>query len=103
MVVIKVLGPDCRNCDKTEAVVREAVAALGIEATIEHLTEPVAISQYRILMPPAVVVNDCVMCEGRVPTVYEVKVWLREALQPIAETSLHIPDHLQYDMVPEES
>lgn len=103
MVVIKVLGPDCKNCDKTEAVVREAVDGLGIEATIEHLAEPVAISKYRILMPPAVVVNESVICEGRVPSVYEVKVWLREALQPVAETSLHIPEHPQYDMVPEEN
>ena len=103
MVVIKVLGPDCRNCDKTEAVVREAVQGLGTEATIEHLSEPVAISQYRILMPPAVVVNEKVMCEGRVPSVYEVKAWLREALQPVAEHSLHIPENPRLDFIPEEN
>ncbi|MFN8475161.1 MAG: thioredoxin family protein [Anaerolineae bacterium] len=103
MVVIKVLGPDCRNCDKAEAVVREAIAGLGIEATIEHISEPSAVSKYCILMPPAVVVNDVVMCEGRVPSTYEVKVWLREALQPVAEASLHIPEHQEMDLVPEEN
>lgn len=103
MVVIKILGPDCRNCDKAEAVVREAVQGLGAEAAIEHLSEPVAISKYRILMPPAVVVNESVMCEGRVPTVYEVKAWLREALQPVAEPSLHIPENQRLDFIPEEN
>ena len=36
-MIIKVLGPGCTNCKNLERVTREAVDALGIDATIEKV------------------------------------------------------------------
>ncbi|MFM2278060.1 MAG: hypothetical protein RLZZ444_291, partial [Pseudomonadota bacterium] len=36
---IKVLGPGCKRCQTTEDMVKAAAAALGIEASIEKITD----------------------------------------------------------------
>ena len=41
---IKVLGPGCLKCQQTEKVVKEAVAASGINAQIEKVTNLLRIS-----------------------------------------------------------
>ena len=36
---IKVLGSGCTKCGKLEAITREAVGRLGLDATVEHVTD----------------------------------------------------------------
>lgn len=38
-MIIKVLGPGCSNCKNLERVTREAVAELGVDATIEKIED----------------------------------------------------------------
>jgi hypothetical protein len=45
MLTIKVLGPGCANCQRVEAVARQAIAGLGVEAEIEKLTDYAGISR----------------------------------------------------------
>ena len=40
---IKVIGSGCENCDKTNAIVKECVEELGIDAEIERVTDLVEI------------------------------------------------------------
>jgi uracil-DNA glycosylase len=42
-MIIKVLGPGCNNCKNLERATREAVAAMGIDATIFYDKSRVAI------------------------------------------------------------
>lgn len=79
MVTIKVLGPGCMNCQRVERVAREAVAALNLEAQIEKVTEMDQIMAYAILRTPGLVINEKVVCSGRIPTRDEVISWLKEA------------------------
>jgi small redox-active disulfide protein 2 len=73
---IKVLGPGCPKCKKTEEVVKEAVAEAGVEASVEKVTGMMDIASYGVFGTPAVVVDGKVKCVGKVPSKEEVKSWL---------------------------
>lgn len=67
-MIIKVLGPGCNNCKTLERVTREAVAELGIEATIEKIEDYPTIAGYGVMSTPALVIDEKVVTSGRVPT-----------------------------------
>lgn len=81
MLTIKVLGPGCDNCKKVEAITRKAVAILGLEAQVEKVTEYAAIHKYPILATPGLVINEKLVCAGRIPTEAEVTTWLADAAE----------------------
>jgi len=79
MLTIKVLGPGCANCRNVEKVARKAVSSLGVEAGIEKVTNITDITKYAILATPGLVINEKVVCAGRVPNEAEVRAWLASA------------------------
>jgi small redox-active disulfide protein 2 len=81
MLNIKVLGPGCENCHKVEAIARQAMANLSLEAHIEKITDRADIMRYNILSTPGLVINEKVVSAGRIPTEAEVITWLTTALE----------------------
>lgn len=75
---IKILGTGCPKCKKTQAVVQEAVADLGVLAEIQKIEDIQEILKYNILSTPAVVVDDVVKIKGRVPSIDEVRALFNE-------------------------
>jgi len=73
---IKVFGPGCAKCHKTEAIVREAVAETGVDAVINKVTDVVEIAKQGVFGTPAVVIDGDVKCVGKVPKKEEVINWL---------------------------
>jgi small redox-active disulfide protein 2 len=76
-MIIKILGTGCPNCKRTELIVKEAVAELKVDATIEKIENILDIMKYDIMSTPAVVVDEVVKIKGRVPSVQEIKDLLR--------------------------
>jgi len=52
----------------------------SLEATIQHVQDYGEIMKYPVMFTPALVVNEKLVCAGRIPTVEETIAWLREAL-----------------------
>lgn len=78
-MIVKILGPGCANGANLEKATREAVAELGLDATIEKVTNYAEIMSYGILRTPGLVVDDAVVLAGRVPTTQTVKELLAAA------------------------
>lgn len=81
MLSIKVLGPGCQNCKTVEAITRKALVMLGVEAQVEKVTDRVEIKKYPILATPDLVINEKLVCAGRIPSEAEVTTWLADALE----------------------
>ena len=78
---VKVLGSGCARCSALEAAVRAALAELGVDAAIEHVTDFMQIAAYGVMTTPALVVGGRVVSCGRVPGQAELREMLREALE----------------------
>jgi len=64
---IKILGTGCAKCKQLEALTREVVTELKIDAEVEKVTEFRDIMVYPIVMTPAMVIDEKVVLSGKVP------------------------------------
>ena len=77
---IKILGPGCARCHQVEKTTREVVKELGIDATVEEIKDVKKIMEYPILTTPGLVLNEELVCSGRVPSKAEVTQLITTAL-----------------------
>ena len=77
---IKVLGPGCARCHQLEQTTREVVKELGIDAEIEDVKDVKKIMEYPILTTPGLVIDEKLVCSGRVPSKSEVTAFITTAL-----------------------
>jgi len=76
---IKILGPGCARCFELERKTRRAVDELGVAANVEKVSDIQKIIAYRIMATPGLVIEGKIKCAGRIPSVDEIKAWIREA------------------------
>jgi len=76
-MIIKILGSGCPKCRLLEENARKAVDELKIKAEIEKVTDVGEIVDYGVMSTPAIVVDGEVKAYGRIPTVEEIKKWLK--------------------------
>jgi small redox-active disulfide protein 2 len=81
MLNIKILGAGCANCKQVEKIIRTTVNEMALEAEVIKVTDYSEIMLYDILSTPGLVVNEKVVCSGRIPTKAEVTTWLVDALE----------------------
>ena len=77
---IKILGPGCARCHELDKRTREVVKELGIDANVEYVQDINKLIEYSILTPPALVLNDEMVCVGRVLSKAEISQFITSAL-----------------------
>lgn len=79
MIDVKVLGPGCINCYKLEAMCREVIAELGVEANIEKITNVNHFSDFGVWLTPGLIINGEVKVQGKMPLRSTLVGWLKSA------------------------
>ena len=77
---IKVLGPGCARCHQLEETAKEVVKELGIDAEVEEIKDIKKIVEYPILTTPGLVIDERLVCSGRVPSKAELVTFITTAL-----------------------
>lgn len=75
---IKVLGPGCAKCNKTEQLIQEVIRETGSDARVEKVTDLMEIATHGVLGTPSVVIDNQVKSVGKVPAKADIKAWLAE-------------------------
>ncbi|MGD8553853.1 MAG: thioredoxin family protein [Anaerolineales bacterium] len=84
MLLIKVLGPGCKNCERVELHAAQAAEQWraehpDVEVTIEKVTEAEKFLDYGLLSTPGLVINEKLVSAGRIPAPSQIITWLAEA------------------------
>ena len=75
---VKVLGSGCASCNLLEEHTRQALQELGMDTSIEHVTDFVVIAAFGVMTTPALVVDGKVLSSGKVLSKDEVVSLLKE-------------------------
>jgi small redox-active disulfide protein 2 len=76
---IQILGTGCPKCRKTAENAETAVRELGIQADVEKIEQISEIMKFNVMMTPGLAVDGKVKVSGRVPSVEDIKGFLRES------------------------
>jgi small redox-active disulfide protein 2 len=75
---IEILGSGCPKCKATEEIVKKVVKKLGIKAELRHVYDINKITEYGIMMTPAVAIDRKIKIEGKIPTEDEIEKIIKE-------------------------
>lgn len=74
---IKVLGPGCKRCRATQDMVEAAARDLGLEISIEKVTDYAEMAKYGIVSTPSIVIDGKVVHSGGMPKEDDLRRWLQ--------------------------
>jgi len=63
---VKILGSGCKKCNELEANTKAALAQLGMDTAVDHVTDFGQIAAYGVMTTPALVLNKKVVSVGKV-------------------------------------
>ena len=79
MLTVKILGPGCANCRRLEEVARKAASDANIDAEFVKVTDYKDILAYDVLSTPGLVINEKLVCSGRIPAPASIVQWMTAA------------------------
>ena len=77
MKKIEILGMGWSKCNQLAERAKEAVKELGIDAEVVKVQDIKIITNYGVLITPALVVDGVVRVAGKVPKLEEIKGWIK--------------------------
>ncbi len=75
---IEILGPGCPKCKKVADLAEQAVKELGVEAEIVKVGDIKEIVNRGVMFTPALAIDGEVKSAGKMPTMKEIKDWLKK-------------------------
>ena len=76
MKQVKVYGPGCARCETTAGMVRSAADKLGIEVTVEKVTDMAAIAKAGVMSTPGISIDGKLVHAGGLPDADKLEAWL---------------------------
>lgn len=77
---IEVLGTGCTKCKQLEKDVYNALAELNVAADVSKVEDIKKIMSYKVMLTPALVINDKVKLSGRLPKKDELHKYINEEM-----------------------
>ncbi len=77
---IEVLGPGCQKCTALAANVKTAADRLGLHYELSKVTNIMEITNYGVMVTPALVINGEVKLSGKAASDAELTIILTSAL-----------------------
>lgn len=77
-MIIKVLGPGCKNCVSLKENTEKAMKEMGIEAEIIKVEDMKDIASYGVMRTPALVIDEKVVSYGKVLKPNDIVKLLKE-------------------------
>ena len=77
MKKIEILGMGWAKCNQLAERAKEAVKELGIDAEVVKVQDIKTITNYGVLITPALVVDGVVKVAGKVPKLEQIKEWIK--------------------------
>lgn len=74
---IKILGKGCPRCDEVLKRTLNALAELNVPADVQKVKDLKEITSYGVISTPGLVINDKVKAQGRIPSLVEIKEWIK--------------------------
>ncbi len=80
-MLIKILGPGCRNCGALTANTKTALQETGLDAEIIKVEDLREIAAYGIMSTPGLVIDDKVVSSGKVLKPKEIAQILKKTVE----------------------
>jgi small redox-active disulfide protein 2 len=77
MTTVQILGTGCKKCAQLQQSAEQAIAELGIAATVEKIEDINRIVEFGVMMTPALVIDGKVRVVGTVPSPDAIKLLLK--------------------------
>ncbi len=78
-ISIQIAGADCPACNKLDALCREVVADLGLQADFEKINKLDRIVELGIFVTPGLIINDKIYTSGKIPLKSTLRHWITDA------------------------
>jgi small redox-active disulfide protein 2 len=73
---VKVLGPGCKRCEAVTQMVHDSATRLGVEVSVEKVSDYAEIAGYGVVSTPGLVVDGKVVHAGGLPKPDDVARWI---------------------------
>jgi small redox-active disulfide protein 2 len=78
MKTIHILGSGCAKCNKLYDTTQKVAEELGLEYTLEKITDMMQFANYGVMITPAIVVDGKLKMAGKIPSSDEIKTFLSD-------------------------